>query len=84
MGLPDSKENQVGTVTWREQAIYISAGQVLIADMPPAMLESFRFWLSNIRYSPKLGMSRSDAYFLDDIEDFLVWEQAQANLDNEN
>lgn len=61
-------------VTWRGQKIPISGGQVQIQDMPPAMLESFRFWLSNIRYSPKLGMSRFDAYFIDDIEDFLAWE----------
>ena len=64
-------------VTWRGQKIPISGGQVQIQDMPPAMLESFRFWLSNIRYSPKLGMSRSDAYFLDDIADFLAWENDQ-------
>lgn len=84
MGLPDSKENQVGTVTWRGQEIPIGAGQVQIKDMPSAMLESFHFWLSNIRYSQKLGMSRFDAYFLDDIEDFLAWEQVQAKLDDEN
>lgn len=65
------------TVKWRGQEIPISAGQVQIKDMPSAMLESFHFWLTNIRYSPKLGMSRSDAYFLDDIEDFLAWENDQ-------
>lgn len=62
------------TVKWRGQEIPVSAGQVQIADMPPAMLESFHFWLSNIRYSPKLGRASTDAYFVDDIDDFLTWE----------
>lgn len=62
------------TVTWRGQEIPISGGQVQIADMPQAMRDGFDFWLSNIRYSPKLGRASSDAYFVDDIEDFLAWE----------
>lgn len=65
------------TVNWREQEIRVSGGQVQIADMPQAMRDSFDFWLSNIRYSPKLGRASSDAYFVDDIADFLAWENDQ-------
>lgn len=71
------------TVKWRGHEIPISAGQVQIADMPPAMLESFNYWLSKIRYSPKLGRASSDAYFVDDIEEFLIWEQARAKGEDE-
>lgn len=65
------------TVKWQGQEIRVSGGQVQIADMPQAMRDSFNSWLSNIRYSPKLGRASSSAYFVDDIEDFLAWENDQ-------
>ena len=85
----DITKTTVGTVIWRGQEIPVTAdfndrGQpvgfprVQIADMPPAMREAVRHWATEIRIV-KMGMPPTGcAYYLEDIEEFLTWEQTQA------
>jgi len=91
MGRFGIDRKQVGTVTWQGQEIPVTVdfndrGQpvgfekIQIADMPPAMREAVRHWATEIRII-KMGMPPTGcAYYLDDIEQFLAWEQAQAKL----
>lgn len=94
MGLLGIHKKQVGTVTWRGQDIPVTADvnqrghavgyeKVQIADMPQAMREALRHWATEIRIV-KMGMPPTGcAYYLEDIEEFLVWDRAQAQLADE-
>ena len=94
MGLLRGNENQVGTVAWRGQEIPVKAyfndrGQqvsfshVQIADMPPGMREAVFHWATEIRII-KMGTPPTGcAYYQEDIEEFLAWEQAQAKFADE-
>jgi hypothetical protein len=94
MGLLGISKKQVGTVTWRGQEIPVTADfngrghpvgfeKIQIAAMPPAMREAVRHWATEIRIV-KMGMPPSGcAYYLEDIEEFLAWEQTQAKVEDE-
>ncbi len=94
MGLLGISKKQVGIVTWRGQEIPVTADvnqrghavgfeKVQIADMPPALREAVRHWATEIRIV-KMGMPPTGcAYYLEDIEEFLAWEQAQAKREGE-
>lgn len=94
MGLLGIREKQVGAVTWRGQEVPVTAdlndrGQpvgfekIQIADMPPGMREAVWHWAIEIRII-KMGMPPAGcAYYREDIEEFLAWEQAQAAGDDE-
>lgn len=95
MGLPGIHKKQVGTVTWQGQEIPVTVdcndrGQAVgfekiqIADMPLAMREAMYRWATEIRII-KMSMPPSGcAYYQEDIEEFLSWEQAQTKLADED
>lgn len=95
MGLHDITKKNVGTVTWRGQEIPVTADfngrghpvgfeKIQIADMPQGMREAVCQWATEIRII-KMGMPPTGcAYYLEDIEEFLAWEQAQAKLTGED
>jgi len=94
MGLDGITKKNVGTVTWRGLDIPVTADvnqrghavgfeKVQIADMPPAMREAVCHWATEVRII-KMGMPPTGcAYYLEDIEEFLTWEQAQAKVEDE-
>lgn len=85
-----SEMQQIDSVKWRGRDIPVkadfnAAGQpvgfplVMIEDMPEDFREDFEAWLRDVRIIG-IGRASSNSVYLDDIEQFLSWEQAQARL----
>lgn len=82
-----NEEQQIDVIHWRGHDIPVKAasreGQavgfafVMIADMPPEFHEAIIH--SGMRYAT----SSSEFIYLDDIEKFLAWEQAQTKADDD-
>jgi hypothetical protein len=75
---------QIDVVHWRSQEIPVMAdlqdGQpvgipiILLSDMPQDFREAFNTWLRDVRII-KIGTSTSLGIYLDDIEQFLAYDQ---------
>lgn len=85
-----SEMQQIDSVKWRGldipvRADFNAAGQpvgvplVMIEDMPEDFRVDFEAWLRDVRIIG-IGRASSNSVYLDDIEQFLSWEQAQARL----
>lgn len=86
-------EQQIDVIHWRGHEIPVKAASrdgkavgfafMKIADMPPEFREAFGRWVRDVRgmgYATPSG----EFIYMDDIEQFLAWEQAQAKLAGED
>lgn len=83
-----NEEQQIDVIHWRGHDIPVKAascdgqavgfGFVKIVDMPPEFHEAF------IRCGMRYATPSSEFIYLDDIEQFLAWEQAQTKAGDED